>query len=48
MMVGSRIAVPAGVMAGIGWFMTPYLRSIGALSPKRSVPQDRIPRRASR
>ena len=27
MIVGSRIGVPAVVMAGIGWLLTPYLRA---------------------
>ena len=31
LIVGSRIGVPAAVMAGVGYFMTPYLRSIGVL-----------------
>jgi uncharacterized oligopeptide transporter (OPT) family protein len=34
LIVGSRIGVPAAVMAGVGYFMTPYLRSIGVLSDK--------------
>ena len=33
LIVGSRIGVPAAVMAGVGWFMTPYLRSIKVLGP---------------
>ena len=33
MVVGSRIAVPALLMGGIGWQLTPYLRSIGWLGP---------------
>jgi uncharacterized oligopeptide transporter (OPT) family protein len=31
LIVGSRIGVPAAVMAGVGYLMTPYLRSIGVL-----------------
>ena len=31
LIVGSRIGVPAAVMAGVGWCMTPYLRAIGVL-----------------
>ncbi|HXU00861.1 MAG TPA: OPT/YSL family transporter, partial [Polyangia bacterium] len=34
LIVGSRIGVPAAVMAGVGWFMTPYLRDIGILRPQ--------------
>lgn len=34
MVVGSRIAVPGLVMGGIGWAITPYLRSIGWLDEK--------------
>jgi hypothetical protein len=34
LIVGSRIGVPAAVMAGVGWLMTPYLRSIGVLGAK--------------
>jgi uncharacterized oligopeptide transporter (OPT) family protein len=33
MIVGSRIAVPAVVMGGIGWLLLPWLRSIGWLGP---------------
>jgi uncharacterized oligopeptide transporter (OPT) family protein len=33
LIVGSRIGVPAAVMAGVGWFMTPYLRAIKVLGP---------------
>lgn len=33
MVVGSRIAVSGMVMGGIGWAITPYLRSIGWLDP---------------
>ena len=31
LIVGSRIGVPAAVMAGIGWLLTPHLRAIGVL-----------------
>jgi hypothetical protein len=34
LIVGSRIGVPAAVMAGIGYWMTPYLRDIGVLRPQ--------------
>jgi len=34
LIVGSRIGVPAAVMAGIGWWLTPYLREAGVLSAK--------------
>jgi uncharacterized oligopeptide transporter (OPT) family protein len=34
MVVGSRIAVPGLVMGAIGWWMTPWLRSIGWLGEK--------------
>ena len=34
LIVGSRIGVPAAVMAGVGWFMTPYLRDVGVLRPQ--------------
>jgi uncharacterized oligopeptide transporter (OPT) family protein len=34
MIVGSRIGVPAAVMAIVGHFMTPYLRSVGVLGAK--------------
>src|SRR2546423_6827374 len=33
LIVGSRIGVPAVVMAGVGWLMTPHLRAIGVLGP---------------
>ena len=33
LIVGSRIGVPAVVMAGVGWLMTPHLRTIGVLGP---------------
>jgi len=33
LIVGSRIGVPAAVMAGIGWLMTPSLRAAGVLGP---------------
>lgn len=36
MVVGSRIAVPGLVMGAIGWWMTPWLRSIGWLGPHDS------------
>src|SRR3954451_11852556 len=34
LIVGSRIGVPAAVMAGVGYVMTPYLRSIGVLGAR--------------
>jgi uncharacterized oligopeptide transporter (OPT) family protein len=34
LIVGSRIGVPAAVMAGVGWWMTPYLRELGILRPQ--------------
>src|SRR3954469_9589321 len=34
LIVGSRIGVPAAVMAGVGWLMTPYLRHSGVLRPQ--------------
>jgi len=34
LIVGSRIGVPAAVMAGVGYLLTPYLRSIGVLGDK--------------
>jgi uncharacterized oligopeptide transporter (OPT) family protein len=34
LIVGSRIGVPAAVMAGVGWLMTPYLREVGVLGAK--------------
>ncbi|HEY7371185.1 MAG TPA: OPT/YSL family transporter, partial [Polyangia bacterium] len=34
LIVGSRIGVPAAVMAGIGYFLTPHLRAIGVLGAK--------------
>jgi hypothetical protein len=34
LIVGSRIGVPAAVMAGVGHFMTPWLRTIGVLGAK--------------
>ena len=34
LIVGSRIGVPAAVMAIVGWFMTPYLRGVGVLRPQ--------------
>jgi uncharacterized oligopeptide transporter (OPT) family protein len=33
LIVGSRIGVPAFVMAGIGWLLTPHLQRIGILGP---------------
>jgi uncharacterized oligopeptide transporter (OPT) family protein len=33
MIVGSRIALPAVVMAGAGWLLTPHLQRIGWLGP---------------
>ncbi|HSP18403.1 MAG TPA: OPT/YSL family transporter [Myxococcaceae bacterium] len=33
LIVGSRIAVPASVVGGIGWLLTPWLRSNGWLGP---------------
>ena len=33
LIVGSRIGVPAAVMAGIGWLLTPSLRAAGVLGP---------------
>jgi uncharacterized oligopeptide transporter (OPT) family protein len=33
LIVGSRIGVPAAVMAGVGWLLTPHLRSIHVLGP---------------
>jgi uncharacterized oligopeptide transporter (OPT) family protein len=34
LIVGSRIGVPAAVMAGVGWLMTPFLRAEGILGAK--------------
>jgi hypothetical protein len=34
LIVGSRIGVPAAVMAGVGYLMTPYLRAIHVLGEK--------------
>jgi len=34
LIVGSRIGVPAAVMAGVGYFMTPHLRAIGVLGAR--------------
>ena len=33
LIVGSRIGVPAFVMAGIGWLLTPHLQRVGILGP---------------
>jgi len=33
LIVGSRITVPAAVMAGVGWLLTPGLRAAGVLGP---------------
>jgi uncharacterized oligopeptide transporter (OPT) family protein len=34
LIVGSRIGVPAAVMAGVGYFLTPFLRAEGVLGAK--------------
>ena len=36
MIVGARIAIPAFVVAITGWFLTPYLKSIGWLGPNET------------